>query len=180
MDSFVAPEPNQKNSKVAGSTSSPTTATSPISRRKHRNQQAGKPFRNKHGKSVTDGSQFLPGLQSPPVVEGHDELDRQNLGARNRTTDGPEQAEERLEKMRGAVRTLIECMGDDPDREGLLATPSRYAKALLFLTQGYHLNVNEIVNNALFHERHNEMVIVKDIDIYSLCEHHLVPFIGKV
>ena len=180
MDLFVAPEPKQKKSKVAGSKSSPATDTSPISRRKHRHQQAGKPFRNKHGKSATEGSQLLPGLQSPPVVEGHDELDRRNPGARSRTTEGPEQAEERLEKMSGAVRTLIECVGDDPDREGLLGTPSRYAKALLFLTQGYHLNVNDIVNNALFHERHNEMVIVKDIDIYSLCEHHLVPFIGKV
>lgn len=82
--------------------------------------------------------------------------------------------------MRGAVRTLLECVGEDPDRQGLLATPDRYAKALLFLTKGYQENIKDIVNNAIFHEGHNEMVIVKDIEIFSMCEHHLVPFTGKV
>ena len=100
-------------------------------------------------------------------------------GTRERREENEEQAAERLEKMRGAVRTLLECIGEDPDREGLLATPSRYAKALLELTQGYQVNVAKIVNEALFHENHNELVIVKDIEIYSLCEHHLVPFTGK-
>lgn len=82
--------------------------------------------------------------------------------------------------MTAAVRTILECVGEDPDREGLLATPERYAKALLFFTEGYQENVRDIVNNAIFHEAHNEFVIVKDIEVFSLCEHHMVPFIGKV
>ena len=78
--------------------------------------------------------------------------------------------------MRGAVRTLLECVGEDPDREGLLDTPSRYAKALLFLTKGYQVNVEDIVNNALFREGHSEMVIVKDIEVFvSLLTFQLRP-----
>eukprot|EP00551_Chaetoceros_affinis_P008598 CAMPEP_0203680518 /NCGR_PEP_ID=MMETSP0090-20130426/39542_1 /ASSEMBLY_ACC=CAM_ASM_001088 /TAXON_ID=426623 /ORGANISM="Chaetoceros affinis, Strain CCMP159" /LENGTH=302 /DNA_ID=CAMNT_0050548617 /DNA_START=53 /DNA_END=961 /DNA_ORIENTATION=+ len=89
--------------------------------------------------------------------------------------------EDKLEKMTSACRTILECIGEDPSREGLLKTPSRWAKALLYLNKGYTQNVNDVTNEAVFSEdSHKEMVIVKDIDIHSLCEHHMLPFTGTV
>jgi GTP cyclohydrolase I len=82
-------------------------------------------------------------------------------------------------RMRGLVRQILLELGEDPEREGLLRTPKRVDRALHFLTAGYHQNIDEILNGALFEEKYNEMVIVKDIDFYSLCEHHLLPFYGK-
>lgn len=102
------------------------------------------------------------------------------LGTRARLEATPEQAEERLEKLAGAVRTILECVGEDPEREGLRGTPERYAKAMMFFTKGYEENVRDLVNGAVFHEDHDELVIVKDIEVFSLCEHHMVPFTGKV
>jgi GTP cyclohydrolase IA len=101
-------------------------------------------------------------------------------GTRARLEATSEEAEARLEKLTGAVRTILECVGEDPSREGLLETPERYARAMMFFTKGYEENLRDIVNGAVFHEDHDELVIVKDIDIFSLCEHHLVPFTGKV
>jgi GTP cyclohydrolase I len=81
--------------------------------------------------------------------------------------------------MRDAFASIIKAIGENPDRPGLIGTPERAAKAMEFLTQGYKQNIDDIVNKALFPTTSNEMVIVKNIELYSLCEHHMLPFIGK-
>ena len=82
----------------------------------------------------------------------------------------------------GLVKSYAEVLGllgEDPEREGLKKTPERLAKAMQYLTQGYHLDAHTIINSAKFHEEVSEMIVVKDIEIYSMCEHHMLPFIGK-
>lgn len=91
-----------------------------------------------------------------------------------------EEDKEKLEKMAAAVKVLLECVGEDPRREGLVKTPMRMAKALLYNTKGYGQSLADVLNEAVFEEDHQEMVIVRDIDLYSMCEHHMVPFTGKV
>lgn len=76
-------------------------------------------------------------------------------------------------------KEILKEIGEDPEREGLLKTPERVAKALQFLTHGYDLNPSEILKSAMFHDDYKQMVLVKDIEIYSMCEHHLLPFFGK-
>jgi GTP cyclohydrolase I len=81
--------------------------------------------------------------------------------------------------MQDLIRQLLAELGEDPARDGLQRTPTRVAKSLAFLTSGYKANIDQVLNDALFTVDYNEMVIVKDIDFYSLCEHHLLPFFGK-
>jgi GTP cyclohydrolase IA len=82
-------------------------------------------------------------------------------------------------ELAGLVRRQLELIGEDPDREGLVRTPERVAKSISWLTRGSSLEAEDVVGNALFAEEHRQMVVVRDIDFYSLCEHHMLPFYGK-
>lgn len=86
--------------------------------------------------------------------------------------------EETTRQIAGHVREILKLIGEDPDREGLLKTPERVAKAMQFLTQGYEQSDETIIKSALFDEEYQQMVLVKDIELYSMCEHHMLPFLG--
>ncbi|MGZ4034973.1 MAG: GTP cyclohydrolase I FolE [Bacteroidia bacterium] len=98
-------------------------------------------------------------------VEGYKKIDRYNLKA--------------IDDIASKYKTILTDIGENPNREGLLKTPERVAKAMQFLTHGYDLNPEEILKSAMFKEDYKQMVIVKDIEVYSMCEHHLLPFFGK-
>lgn len=100
-------------------------------------------------------------------------MTEQEIGSTSLTVD------ERIEAMMPHVSALLELMGEDPQREGLVKTPMRVAKAMMALTKGYDMDPVATLNSAKFKEDYNQMVIVKDIQFYSLCEHHLLPFYGK-
>ena len=105
-----------------------------------------------------------------------------HLGDRNLFTENADKGllrEDRVSEFAGLVQRQLELMGEDPKRDGLLRTPMRVAKAYEFLTRGYWIDPRQVLNDALFDVKSDEMVIVKDIDFYSLCEHHLLPFFGK-
>ena len=87
--------------------------------------------------------------------------------------------EENIKELSGIYYRVLKLLGEDPDREGLIKTPERVAKAMHFLTMGYSMNACQILNSAKFKEDYKQMVLVKDIDIYSMCEHHMLPFFGK-
>jgi len=101
------------------------------------------------------------------------ELDERFTLSSKRLTD------ERIEALADAFREILEAVGEDVDREGLRRTPIRAARALEFLTQGYRQNLSQIVNDAVFESDASEIILVKDIELYSMCEHHLLPFIGR-
>ena len=101
------------------------------------------------------------------------ELDERFALSSKRLTD------ERIEALADAFREILEAVGEDVDREGLRRTPIRAARALEFLTQGYRQNLDGIVNDAVFDSAASEIILVKDIELYSMCEHHLLPFIGR-
>ena len=87
--------------------------------------------------------------------------------------------DEKLETLEQSFREILEAIGEDPERQGLLKTPVRAARAMEFLTQGYRQSVEEIINGAIFDSDASEIILVKDIELYSMCEHHLIPFIGR-
>lgn len=85
-----------------------------------------------------------------------------------------------LDELAAHYKEILKILGENPDREGLLKTPARVAKAMQILTRGYRQDAHKVLTDALFKEEYNQMVIVKDIDFYSMCEHHMLPFFGKV
>ncbi|KAI1214176.1 GTP cyclohydrolase 1 [Annulohypoxylon truncatum] len=114
-----------------------------------------------------------PELNLSPRVDHHLFLDvTQSLELR--------QQSEEVAAIAAAVRGILHQIGENPDREGLMKTPDRYAKALLFFTKGYSEKVEEVVSDAIFSVDTRDLVVVRDIDIFSMCEHHMVPFVGKM
>ncbi|KAK9313034.1 hypothetical protein V1522DRAFT_412089 [Lipomyces starkeyi] len=119
-----------------------------------------------------------PYTLNPPI--DFDGLSWPSVGTRERLESTPEETAAKIGRIADAVRIILTEIGEDPTREGLLSTPERYAKAIMFFTKGYEQNIRNVINRAVFEEDHDEMVVVKDIPVFSLCEHHMVPFTGTM
>uniref|UniRef100_A0A672TSR2 GTP cyclohydrolase 1 n=1 Tax=Strigops habroptila TaxID=2489341 RepID=A0A672TSR2_STRHB len=123
----------------------------------------------------------LPPSASPPsAVAEKPRVSPGGDGWRGERPRSEEDNELSLPSLAAAYTTILRSLGEDPERQGLLKTPWRAATAMQFFTKGYQETISDVLNDAIFDEDHDEMVIVKDIDMFSLCEHHLVPFVGKV
>ena len=112
-------------------------------------------------------------------MSDHDLLDDAPSQTRADQDEARDAGEPRLKTMARHVEGLLECMGEDPRREGLLLTPTRVAKSLAFITDGYAQDAGELLRGAMFQSDTDEMVVVKDIELYSMCEHHMLPFFGR-
>ena len=111
--------------------------------------------------------------------DGHSAIEGELAAAERRISNIPRCGAAKLASMEQSFRDLLLAVGEDPQREGLLRTPHRAAGAFEFLTNGYRQSLEEVVNGAIFESEASEIVLVKDIELYSMCEHHLLPFIGK-
>jgi len=114
-------------------------------------------------------------VNKDPIANGETELE----AAQRRIRQIPRCGAARVASMEQSFLALLEAIGENPEREGLLKTPSRAALAFEFLTAGYRQSLDEVINEAIFESEASEIVLVKDIELYSMCEHHLLPFIGK-
>jgi len=127
------------------------------------------------------GSNGSNRFQSPLIPDLAETInvrpDRNTHGGKVAEINPP--SEETMDEMMVAVRTMLVGVGEDPEREGLLKTPKRVAKAMKFLTSGYNESLEDLINGAIFDEGHDEMVLVRDINFFSLCEHHMLPFMGR-
>jgi GTP cyclohydrolase I len=110
-------------------------------------------------------SNIVREMMKENLMDGYEKLDLYN--------------EELIEKLGGHYKEIIRLVGEDPEREGLVKSPERISQAMLFLTHGYDLDPDVILRSAMFTEDYKEMVLVKDIELYSMCEHHMLPFFGK-